>query len=102
MRKPLSCLLGLLVLGTVLLGGPGPAAAHAALVGTDPEDGATLDVLPAQVTFEFNEPVHGDGQVAVTAPDGSMVAVEDVSALDRTLTATIGESGVRGDFIIAY
>ncbi len=102
MRKTLSCLFGLLVVGTALVGGSGPAVAHAALVGTDPEDGAELATLPSEVSFEFNEPVRADAQVAVTAPDGSSVPVEEITAVDGTLTAAVAESGVRGEFVIAY
>lgn len=48
--------LALAALCLVLL--PAPAAqAHAALVSTDPADGAALDAMPSTVTLTFNEPV---------------------------------------------
>ncbi len=46
-----------LLVAVLLLLSPLPALAHAALVSTDPVDGATLDTAPASVTLRFNEPV---------------------------------------------
>ncbi|GAA4746614.1 hypothetical protein GCM10023350_34220 [Nocardioides endophyticus] len=43
----------------VVLGGAGPASAHATLVATDPAEGAVLAEAPEQVTFTFNEAVIG-------------------------------------------
>ena len=43
-----------------------PAYAHAALVGSDPADGATLTSPPTLITLTFNEPIDGDfSQVVV-------------------------------------
>lgn len=97
--------LGLL---TVLLGtGPatvmvaGPADAHAALVSTDPEDGARLERLPGQVSFTFNEAV-GNVNIAVQAPDGSPVELSDVGAVDTTASATLADPGQRGTYTASY
>lgn len=90
------------MLGATVIGGPGPAGAHAALVGTDPEDGSTLSALPAEIAFEFNEPVGSSSEVAVTAPDGTPVEVVDVAAVDREVTASVGAATLRGDYVIAY
>jgi copper transport protein len=43
----------------VVIGGAGPASAHATLVATDPAEGAVLAEAPEQVTFTFNEAVIG-------------------------------------------
>ena len=40
--------------GSVLLGSAAAAAAHDALVGSDPADGAALDAAPAQVVLTFS------------------------------------------------
>lgn len=94
--------MGCLTVGAVLIGTMAPAAAHAALVGSDPEDGASVPALPEQVTLEFNEPVGASSEVAVTGPDGSTIPVEDLSVLDREVTATVGASTLRGEHVIAY
>ncbi len=98
----MTLLVGCLTVGGLLIGTLGPAAAHAALIGSDPEDGARLPALPEQVTLEFNEPVGASSEVAVTAPDGSTIPVEDVSVLDREVTATVDASTLRGEHVIAY
>ncbi|MER5211291.1 copper resistance protein CopC [Streptomyces sp. NPDC002838] len=49
-----------MLLGTLLvllLGGAGPASAHAALRSTDPEDGTVLKSAPRHVTLTFTESV---------------------------------------------
>lgn len=52
---------GLVLLGTMLvlllLGGAGPASAHAALRSTDPADGSVLKSAPEYVTLTFTESV---------------------------------------------
>ncbi|MGW7263191.1 copper resistance protein CopC [Streptomyces sp. NPDC054842] len=45
------------VLVLLLLGGAGPASAHAALSGTDPRDGTVLGSAPRHITLTFTEPV---------------------------------------------
>lgn len=98
MRKSLLPLVAML-----LVLAPAPAGAHAALVSTDPEDGAVLDAAPSTVTLEFNEPVTRS-EVVVTAPDGSAVPVE-VAARDRDVVATLGrsgEDGQQGTYTVAY
>ncbi len=87
--------LSALALGTV------PAAAHAALVDSDPADGATVNTAPRTVSLTFNESV-GSGSVAVTAPDGTRVRTSDVRAVDTTLTADLAESDQRGRYTVAY
>ncbi|MFJ5721910.1 copper resistance CopC/CopD family protein [Streptomyces sp. NPDC093149] len=74
-RRPLAAaaLLAALV-GMVfglLLGGAGPASAHAALTGSDPQDGAVVDAAPKEVTLTFSEQVAmGSDSVRVLDPHG--------------------------------
>lgn len=95
------------ILVTVLAGlsalvlGMAPAAAHAALVDSDPADGATVSAAPRTVSLTFNESV-GSGAVAVTAPDGTLVRTSDVRVVDTTLTADLAESDQRGRYTVAY
>ena len=92
---------GLLLLGGLVLGA-GPANAHAALVGTDPEDGGTLATAPASITFTFNENVSRRAQVAVTAPDGTLQKTAGITAVDNTVTARVPDAGQRGTYSASY
>ncbi|MFJ6012120.1 copper resistance protein CopC [Streptomyces sp. NPDC092952] len=78
----LAVLVGM-VLG-LLLTGAGPAAAHAALTGSDPQDGAVVTTAPKEVTLSFSEQVAlGKDSVRVLAPDGKRA---DTGAEPRDLT----------------
>ncbi|MFF2406064.1 copper resistance CopC/CopD family protein [Streptomyces sp. NPDC058092] len=87
LRRPLAAaaLLAALV-GMVfglLLGGAGPASAHAALTGSDPQDGAVVGTAPKQVTLTFSEQVAmSDSSVRVLDPDGKRA---DTGAAPRDL-----------------
>lgn len=87
MRRPLAAAALLAVfVGTVfglLLGGAGPASAHAALTGSDPQDGAVVATAPKEVTLTFSEQVAmGDGSVRVLDPSGKRA---DAGAEPRNL-----------------
>lgn len=57
-----------LVFGLVLAGA-GPASAHAALTGSDPQDGAVVATAPKEVTLTFSETIAvGDGSIRVLDP----------------------------------
>ncbi|MFF2007800.1 copper resistance CopC/CopD family protein [Streptomyces sp. NPDC058195] len=56
----------------LLLTGAGPASAHAALTGSDPQDGAVVATAPEQVTLTFSEQVaFGKDSIRVLDPDGT-------------------------------
>ncbi|MGX1131747.1 copper transport protein [Streptomyces glaucescens] len=66
-------LLLLAVVGT-LLAGAAPASAHAALTGSDPQQGAVVDKAPAQVSLTFSETVSlSDDALRVLDPKGGRV-----------------------------
>ncbi|MFC8082043.1 copper resistance protein CopC [Streptomyces sp. NPDC057340] len=66
-------LLGALLV-LLLLGGAGPASAHAALSSTDPGDGAVLQRAPGHVTLTFSESVGlRDDSFRVLDPGGHRV-----------------------------
>ena len=77
---------GLLVLALALVGvlASAPAAwAHAQLLGTSPTAGATVQVQPKQVIFEFNQDVGGTlGAVRVYDAQGNEVDDLNVSHAD--------------------
>lgn len=90
------------VLGLLVsLLGASPASAHAALVGTDPADGASLPTMPETVTFTFSENV-GNVNVAVQSPDGAQLQLSDVAAVDNTASATLTDPGQRGEYTASY
>jgi methionine-rich copper-binding protein CopC len=91
-------LLGLALLVSV----SGPASAHAALVGSDPADGSSLAAAPTTISFAFNENVAKPAYVAVAAPDGSQVAVTDIRAIDKSVTATVDDVDQRGTYSASY
>ncbi|KQY59219.1 hypothetical protein ASD11_06450 [Aeromicrobium sp. Root495] len=101
MRKVLAVLgVVAVLLPCLLVGAAGPAAAHAALVSTDPADGSTLEALPQEITLTFNEPV-GQPAIVVTAPDGTRVS-EKASSLDATVTAPLEGEAQKGRYTLAY
>ncbi|WP_405751040.1 copper resistance protein CopC [Streptomyces sp. NBC_00012] len=83
-RRPLAA--AALLVGMVfglLLGGAGPASAHAALTGSDPQDGAVVATAPKEVTLTFSEQVAlGDDSVRILDPDGKRA---DTGAAPRDL-----------------
>lgn len=91
------------LLGLVLLiVWSGPASAHAALVGSDPEDGSTHTAAPTAVTFTFNENVAQPAYVAIAAPDGTQVDVSGIRAVDDTVTATVADVDQRGTYSASF
>ncbi|MGV9391924.1 copper resistance CopC/CopD family protein [Streptomyces olivaceus] len=91
---PLGALLVLL-----LLGGAGPASAHAALVSADPEDGAVLQRAPGHVTLAFSESVGlRDDSFRVLDPGGHRVRTGDTGHADgRSETARVALPGGLGE-----
>ncbi|WP_053142571.1 copper resistance CopC/CopD family protein [Streptomyces ambofaciens] len=92
-----------MLLGTVLvllvLGGAGPASAHAALRSTDPEDGTVLPRAPRHVTLTFTESVGlRDDSFRVLDPGGHRVRTAEAGRADgRADTARVTLSGELGD-----
>lgn len=89
-----------LAVASAPLVGATPAYAHATMVATDPEEGAILDDLPAQVSFEFSEPMDPVAYVVVTAPDGTSLADGDPVVDGSTVTQSITDSG-DGTYLMA-
>lgn len=87
LRRPLAAA-GLLtaLLGAVLgllLAVAAPASAHAALTGSDPQDGAVVATAPTQITLTFSEQVAlGTDSIRVLDPSGKRA---DTKAAPRDL-----------------
>ncbi|MEU3732910.1 copper resistance protein CopC [Streptomyces sp. NPDC033538] len=92
-----------MLLGAVLvlfvLGGAGPASAHAALRSTDPEGGSVLPRAPRHVTLAFTESVGlRDDSFRVLDPGGHRVRTGDAGRADgRSDTARVALSGELGE-----
>ncbi|MEU1049092.1 copper resistance protein CopC [Streptomyces sp. NPDC005897] len=87
------------VLGLLLLGGVGPASAHAALSSTDPGDGAVLQRAPGHVTLVFSESVGlRDDSFRVLDPGGHRVRTGEAGRADgRADTARVALPGELGE-----
>jgi copper transport protein len=71
----------LLVAVALVVGTGGSAAAHATLVGTDPAEGAVLEVAPERVTFTFDESVIGV-PAGITVFDATGAEVPSEASVD--------------------
>lgn len=87
------------VLVLLLLGGAGPATAHAALSSTDPGDGAVLQRAPGHVTLTFSESVGlRDDSFRVLDPGGHRVRTGATGHADgRSDTARVALPGGLGE-----
>ncbi|HLR84751.1 MAG TPA: copper resistance CopC family protein [Nocardioidaceae bacterium] len=86
----------------VLVSTAGPASAHASLVSSDPEEGASLDSEPSTVSITFNEDVSTPAQLQVTAPDGQELADGEPTVDGASVSQTLQSSGYAGTYTIAY
>ncbi|MFJ8199163.1 copper resistance protein CopC [Streptomyces sp. NPDC096152] len=97
-------LLGAVVV--LLLGGAGPAAAHAALRTTDPADGSVLRSAPHAITLTFTESVGLlDDSFRLLGPDGRRVRTGEAQhAPGRSDTARVTLPGkpAQGTFVLAW
>ncbi|AIR99248.1 copper resistance protein CopC [Streptomyces glaucescens] len=103
LRRP--ALLAALLTLLVLLGSAPPAAAHAALSGTDPRDGTVLRTAPRQLTLSFTESVGLlDGSVRLFGPDNRRVRIDEARhAPDGDDTVRVPLPGLRtGTYTVAW
>nr|WP_202437584.1 copper resistance protein CopC [Streptomyces sp. SID5910] len=94
------------VLVLLVLGGAGPASAHAALRSTDPGDGTVLQRAPRTVTLTFTESVGlRDDSFRVLDPGGHRLRTEDAGHADgRADTARVTLPGrlAEGTYTVAW
>ncbi|MFE4418591.1 copper resistance CopC/CopD family protein [Streptomyces sp. NPDC056817] len=88
----------------VLLAGAAPASAHAALTGSDPQQGAVVDKAPSQVSLTFSEQVAlSDNSLRVLDPKGNRVDTGKPSGVSGTTYAVRLHSGLPdGTYTVAY
>lgn len=98
----LAATLTLAAAGALVLVTGAPAAAHASLLSTTPDDGAVLRTAPDQVVFTFNEPIRTepDSVQAFTA-DGSDWKV-DFRGEDNRLVVSPDEDPGKGTVVVAW
>src|SRR3954447_8276247 len=90
-------------LSWVLLGPAAPASAHAALVGSDPADGAIVPDAPNKVTLTFSESVQLiSGKIQVLAPDNSRADQGDPVQQGDTVTIPLRTGGGPGTYLVSY
>lgn len=94
-RFPVRVLLAVTVLAGTLLGallaGAGPAAAHAALTGSNPKNGAVVATAPKEVTLTFSEQIAmGDDSIRVLGPSGRRADTAEIRELGTGGTVAYG------------
>ncbi|MFF7883264.1 copper resistance CopC/CopD family protein [Streptomyces sp. NPDC020794] len=96
-------LLLLAVIGAVLAGAT-PASAHAALTGSDPQQGAVVGQAPAQISLTFSEKVAmSDDSVRVLDPKGKRVDTGKAADLGGTTYGVKLHSGLPdGTYTVTY
>jgi methionine-rich copper-binding protein CopC len=100
-----SILLAVLLTGLTSLGvavAP-PASAHAALVATDPADGARLVISPAQVSATFNEPLQtAFAAMTVVGPDNNLWSIGDPHIAGPVISVGVRPLGPVGQYTVNY
>src|SRR5699024_11799194 len=107
LSRPLSahpvCLLALAgaLLLAALIALPAPAQAHDTLLSTDPEDGATLETSPEEVTFTFSADILDVSPLVRISDDDGVEVAEIVPTIDGpTATAAVEEPLPAGTYDI--
>ncbi|MEU4652095.1 copper resistance CopC family protein [Nocardia fluminea] len=81
----------------------GPAAAHAALSGSDPAEGARIDTAPARVTLTFNEAIQlSFASLTVVGPDGAHHEGGDLRADGSDLSTDLRALGAAGQYTVGF
>ncbi|MGW3288347.1 copper resistance CopC/CopD family protein [Streptomyces sp. NPDC001002] len=99
-----------MLLGSLLvllvLGGAGPASAHAALKGTDPADGSILKSAPGDITLTFTESVGLlDDSFRVLDPDNRRVKIGEAGhgpGGSDTAHVTLPKGLAQGTYVVAW
>ncbi|MFF8946316.1 copper resistance CopC/CopD family protein [Streptomyces sp. NPDC014864] len=94
----------LLAVAGALLAGAAPASAHAALTGSDPQQGVVVGKAPTQVSLTFSEKVAlNDGSLRVLDPRGERVDTGSPIEVSGTTYAVRLRGGLSdGTYTVAY
>nr|WP_280360763.1 copper resistance protein CopC [Nocardia wallacei] len=102
-RRLLTGVVAALLLGGLAALSAGPAAAHSAVIATDPADGAQLAAGPARVSLTFNENLQPSfPSLTVVGPDGNRWDKGQPEVSGPAVSVAVGELGPAGQYTIAY
>lgn len=79
-----------------------PASAHAAVVDSNPVDGAKVTAIPAQFEIRLNEKVKPPAYLVVTDEQGRRFNSQQVTVDDKTVTSAAVATGAVGTLTMAY
>lgn len=101
--RRLTAVLTAVLFTTLALVSAGPAAAHAALIGTDPADGATLGQAPTRVSATFNETMQSAfAAMTVVGPDGNLWSTGEPQVKDAVVSVNVRPLGPSGTYTVNY
>lgn len=99
-------LVAFLFAGAAVLVTAAPAAAHNALIGSDPKDKSSLEAGPSSVTLTFDQDVQGGQGIntisVVDAGGGHYEVAGDPTIKDTAVSAKVNALGKAGQYKIGY
>ncbi len=78
------------------------ASAHASLISSTPDDGATITQAPTQLELTFDENIRQPSTIIVIAPDRKHVENGPTQILNATVTQPLDEITTAGRYTMAY
>jgi copper transport protein len=90
-----------MIMGLMVMASTGHALAHAALIKTDPADGAVLAQAPAQFSLTFSEPV-SPLVLTLVKPDGTPVALISFRLSDQTVEIDNRQALKSGTHVLSW
>jgi methionine-rich copper-binding protein CopC len=90
------------LMGAAVLVTAATASAHAALLLTDPADGARLAAPPSSVTLMFNQPVLGIGAVMEVVGPGGNVGEGAPRLVDREVQQALRANAPDGSYRVEW
>ncbi|WP_137722807.1 copper resistance CopC family protein [Prescottella subtropica] len=89
------------MLATML--GVGTAAAHSAVIGSTPENGAEIASAPDRVSLQFNEALQEKfASLTVVGPDGNLWAKGEPTVAGDAISVPLEGLGPVGEYTIAF
>lgn len=99
-------LIACLIAGAAVLVTAAPAAAHNALISSDPKDKSSLEAGPTSVTLTFDQDVQGGEGIntisVVDASGGHYEVAGDPTIKDSAVSAKVNALGKAGQYKIGY
>ncbi|GAB2827980.1 copper resistance CopC family protein [Lentzea nigeriaca] len=99
-------LIACLIAGAAVLVTAAPAAAHNALISSDPKDKTSLEVGPSTVTLTFDQDVQGGQGIntisVVDANGGHYEIAGDPTIKDNAVSTQVAALGKAGQYKIGY